>query len=69
MKQAFYSPLLTIINSTNIPLVQCTADHYAANSEIKKLYTKFSISNALCPPLNFEANIGGRIISDVFSRL
>jgi hypothetical protein len=49
--QNYYSPLFQTINTTKVPLVACTPDHFAFNSDILALYYKFSLKDALCPPI------------------
>jgi hypothetical protein len=51
--QNYFSPLYNIINSTRVPLVACTPDHFAFNSDILSLYYKFNLKHSLCPPIGY----------------
>lgn len=68
LTQSFYGPLLTPINSTTVPLEQCRPEHFDFGTDIAGFFKKFTISWALCPPLNYQLNVGGRVTSDVFSQ-
>jgi hypothetical protein len=69
LKQNYYSPLLKPINSTVVPLVQCTPDHFSYSEDIERLYHQFNISEVLCPPLNYEFIVLGRPTSAVYSEI
>ena len=47
----YYSPLLKLINTTQIPLQMCTSDHFNFNTEMLNMYTRLNMSYLLCPPL------------------
>jgi hypothetical protein len=66
--QLYYSPLWQVINYTQVPLVQCTSEHFNFNADILGMYYKFKLSSNLCPPLDFGLEVGGRMASDVFSQ-
>lgn len=54
LRQNYFTPLFRTINSTVIPLVACTPDHFNHDSDILKLYYQFNFSRALCPPFGYE---------------
>ena len=49
MVQQEFAAGFTFINSTDIPLVQCTPAHLNFNDELDTLQNKFPISTGLCP--------------------
>ena len=67
LRQHHYGPLLAGNNFTNVPLVACTPDHFSYNTDILNFYYKFYLNTALCPPLNFDFTVGGRLVSDLYS--
>lgn len=66
LRQHSYGPLMQGDNFTNIPLIPCTADHFSYNKDILEFYHKFYLSTNLCPPLNYDFKVGGRLISNVY---
>jgi hypothetical protein len=67
LTQYNYGPLFTLINSTAVPLEQCTLAHFAINDDITAFFKRFPITMALCPPLNSQFTLGGRVTSDLYS--
>lgn len=67
LTQRFFGPLYSLINVTQVELVQCTKAHFAFNQEIENYFKRFPINNALCPALNTHFQVGGRVTSDIFS--
>lgn len=67
LTQRFFGPVYSFINATQVPLVQCTTNHFTFNQEIENYFKRLPISNALCPTLNTKFQVGGRITSDLFS--
>ena len=67
--QEEYTPLLQLINSTEYPLVQCTPDHLAFTEKIKSYYTPFMFDAHLCPQLNQQIEVKGKVTSSLYSQL
>ena len=63
LQQSFLSQLGAVGNSTNIPLVACTADHFNFNAEIIAQYNNYGYGAWLCPPLDYQFTAGGTITS------
>ena len=57
------------VNTTQIPLVQCTEQHFASNEELRIRYQKVGLSAALCPQLGSELSVQGSGADDVFKVL
>jgi hypothetical protein len=68
LTQNYFGPLLTSINSTAIPLEQCTMSHFDFNPNIIDYFKRFTINWALCPPKGTKLAVQGRITSDIFSQ-
>ena len=69
LSQQEFSTGLTWVNSTDIPLVQCTPAHINFNAELSTLQNKFPIANGLCPSINQKMTVQGKFSSDTFIRL
>lgn len=67
LRQSYFTPFLTPINQTVIPMVQCTPAHFKFNDDIIQYFARFQVQNALCPPLNSVFEVGGRVTSDVYA--
>ena len=67
LTQRFYGPLYSAINVTQVELVQCTKAHFTFNQDIVNYFNRFQINNSLCPPINSQFQVGGRVTSDIFS--
>lgn len=68
LTQNYFGPLLTPINSTIIPLEQCTMAHFDFNPNIIDYFERFTIGWALCPPIGTNLAVQGRVTSNIFSR-
>ncbi len=66
LQQNYYSPLFNLINRTQVPLVQCTANHFNFNEDVLAMFYKFNLTYALCPPLDYAFELGGRITSAIY---
>lgn len=67
--QSFYGPGYSFLNETMIPLTPCTPEHLDFGDNVKSVFYKFNMTKSLCPPLNFEFQVGGKPISDISSVL
>ena len=67
LRQNFRSPGFVDINSTVVPLVQCTEAHWDFSETIKTAFRQFYGERWLCPPLGYEFTVGGKVISEVSS--
>ncbi len=61
LNQDYYSPIKNFINTTFIPLVPCTIQHYNFSEEIVKNFHRFNLSGSLCPPLGHSFDLRGRM--------
>lgn len=68
MYQEEYTPLLQMVNSTEVPLVACTEQHLNFNSEVKSQYTPLYFYQKLCPAIGQQTTLKGKVTSDVFKR-
>jgi hypothetical protein len=69
LTQDYYSPVLNVINSTNIPLSPCTDSHFSMDPNILNSFKQHSNSSWLCPPKNAIINLQGKISTDIYSVL
>ena len=46
-----FTPLLVLVNRTEVPLIGCSQEHFNVNAEIADVYQDFNLSAALCPVL------------------
>ena len=55
--QDYFTYGYTLINRTQIPLVQCTEDHFGLNLQLKNKFNNLGFSQAICPPLGQELSV------------
>ena len=67
--QEFYSTGFSLLNSTSIPLVQCTDQHFAFNQDLQSINTRFPTSSALCPQLGQELTVKGKFSSTLYAQV
>lgn len=67
--QEFYSTGYTLINSTSIPMVQCTSQHFAFNQDLININSRFPTTSALCPQLGQDLTVKGKFSSTLFAQL
>ena len=66
--QEDYTPLLVLQNTTEHPLVQCTEQHLDFNNELKSLYVPFMFDAHLCPTLNQQVTVKGKLTSSLYTQ-
>lgn len=64
-----FVPLFQMTNQTEVPLVQCTSDHLNFNEIIKNYYGPFDFASHLCPVLNQQGVVKGKVTSSIFKQL
>ena len=67
LRQESFTTGYVLQNSTEIPMVACTEEHFGFNDEIKSLFWKMNAGGALCPPLGQELTLKGKASSDLYS--
>ena len=67
--QDSYSPVLNLVNQSHIAMVPCTKEHFRFTTETENIYNLYNMSTALCPPLNYEFNIQGKLTSNVYNEI
>ena len=69
LHQEEFGPKLMPMNTTQVPLVPCTEQHYNFTPSLKSAFHKLNMSMGLCPPLDHEFKVKGKLTSDIFDRL
>ena len=63
------TPLMNMVNVTEIPMVPCTEAHINFNDKIKQNYYPLHFHNKLCPPLGQQIDLIGKVTSNNFTRV
>ena len=69
LTQEIYSSGNVLLNSTDVPLVQCTSEHFAFNEDLNQIQNKIPINLGLCPQIGQEVVVKGKYSSDLFAQL
>ena len=67
--QQTYSAGYVHVNTTQIPLVQCTEQHFAYSEELRIRYQRTGLSSALCPQLGTQLSVQGSASDDIYKLL
>lgn len=67
--QESYSPIFNLINRTDVPLVPCSLSHFSFNDKIMKSFFDLNMSKGLCPLLDYNFKVKGKVTSDIFSQI
>jgi hypothetical protein len=55
--------------SNSIVLEFCTVEHFAFNDQLRAQFVELGIEEWLCPPLDYQMKLKGRLSSAVSKRL
>ena len=58
----------TFTNTTEVPLVPCTVEHFSFGEKLLYSFHRKLLSGALCPPIGHEFTVEGKPASEGFKR-
>ncbi len=64
--QEEYSSGFILQNSTQIPLGQCTKEHFSFNEELTQVFERLPMTDGLCPPIGHQFTVQGKLSSAVY---
>lgn len=68
LQQETYSSGYVLQNITNIPLEQCTKEHFSFNTELTATFARLPLTEGLCPSIGQKFEVQGKISSDLFKQ-